>query len=385
MKRVVVLGSTGSIGLSALRVAESLPDRLQVVGLSVQRNFRPLLQQAARLGVRHVAVSDPEQARDCAREAPAGTSVYAGVEGLETLARLPEADLVLCAVVGMAGLRPVLAALGAGKDVALATKEVLVAAGRIVTDAARSRGVRLLPVDSEHSAVFQCLQGREGHGAEVRRLILTASGGPFGLLPDVDLERVTVEEALAHPRWNMGKKVSIDSATMMNKGLEIMEACWLFGLPATSVDVVIHPESIVHSLVEFVDGSLLAQLGVPDMRLPIQYALTFPERVDGQLPALDVARLGTLRFQAPDERRFPCLALAREAARVGGTLPAVLNAANEVAVEKFLVRRIPFAGIWRLVEAVMARHTVCESPGLDELVAADAWGRRMAREQAQAG
>jgi len=397
MKRVVILGSTGSIGLSALRVAEALPSRVRVVGLAANRDYRRVLRQAARFGVRHVAVADPAAARRCAAEAGRGLRVYAGPEGMAELAALSGADVVLCAVVGMAGLKPVLAAIAAGADVALATKEVLVAAGRIVADACARRGVRILPVDSEHSAVLQCLNGHARTAAEteptparprrrgavgatgdIRRILLTASGGPFGALPKVNLHNVTVQETLKHPRWNMGRKVTVDSATLMNKGLEIMEAHWLFGVPLDRIGVVVHPESIVHSMVEFADGSLLAQLSVPDMRFAIQYALTYPVRLDGGLPALHLPAWGALHFSEPDERRFPCLSLAREAARQGGTLPAVLNAANEVAVRKYLDEQIRFPGIWRIVGRVMEKHRRVRDPGLEDVLAADAWARAAA-------
>jgi 1-deoxy-D-xylulose-5-phosphate reductoisomerase len=381
VKHVVILGSTGSIGRSALRVVESCPGRLQVCGLAVQGDADGVLEQAVRYGVRDVAVADPVQAARAAAAAPEGVRVHAGPEGVTALAALAEADVVLCAVVGTAGLRPVLTALEAGKDVALATKEVLVAAGALVTEAARASGGRLLPVDSEHSAIFQCL-GPASAGLYrtegVRRLILTASGGPFAGRPELDLSRVTLAEALAHPRWSMGPKISIDSATLMNKGLEVIEGHWLFGVPMDRIEVVIHPESIVHSMVEFADGSVLAQMSPPDMRYAIQYALLFPERVDSGLPSLDLVAMGGLSFRKPDEARFPCLGLARRAAAGGGTLPAVLNAANEVAVEKFLEKRIPFDGVWRVVERVMDRHSPVGAPDLEQILAADAWARREA-------
>ena len=378
MKRVVILGSTGSIGENALRVVDALPERLRVTGLAVQSDYRRMLEQAQAVGVEHVAVADEAAAERCRAEAPAGIMVHGGAGGVAELAALPDADVVLCAVVGMAGLLPVLAALGEGHDVALATKEVLVSAGGLVTQAAQRSGARLLPVDSEHSAIFQCLQGSaEGH-SDVRRIVLTASGGPFASRPAADFERVTIAEALDHPRWQMGRKVTIDSATLMNKGLEIMEAHWLFGVPLSQVDVVIHRESIVHSLVEFVDGSLLAQMGPPDMRFAIQYALTFPERLDGGLPRLDLAEAGALHFEAPDAARFPCLGLAREAGQRGGTFPAVMNAANEVAVERFLAGKIPFPGIWNTVQRVLAEHDGTDNPDLQAVVEADAWARRVA-------
>jgi 1-deoxy-D-xylulose-5-phosphate reductoisomerase len=376
-KRLVLLGSTGSIGESALRVVEALPGAFRVTGLAARFEYEKLLAQAVRFGVRDVAVADAEAARRCAAAAPSGVRVHAGEAGLERLAGEVEADIVLCSVVGMAGLKPVLAALRARRDVALATKEVLVAAGAIVTREAARGGARLLPVDSEHSALSQCLAGSRGVG-DVRRLILTASGGPFAANERIDFDTVTVKEALRHPSWNMGRKVTIDSATLMNKGLEVMEAHWLFGVPIERIEVVIHPESVVHSLVEYVDGSVLAQLSPPDMRYAIQYALTWPERRDGALPRLDLAAVGRLHFRSPDEARFPCLGLAREAALRGGTVPAALNAANEVAVAKFLEGRIRFSGIWKLVGHVTSRHPSVADPGLDDILAADAAARREA-------
>jgi len=383
MKNVVLLGSTGSIGESTLRVVETIPSVLRLAGLAANRNYRRVLEQAVRFKVEHVAIADCAMGELCRREAPAGVTVHVGRSGVEELAALEGADVVLCAVVGMAGLRPVMSAIQNGLDIALATKEVLVAAGGIVVEAAAASGVRLLPVDSEHSAIFQCLAGTNQASEQrlgVKRIVLTASGGPFASRPDIDLDEVTVEAALDHPRWDMGRKVTVDSATLMNKGLEIMEARWLFEVPIGEIDVVLHPESVVHSLVEFIDGSLIAQISVPDMRFAIQYALTYPERLDGGLPRLDLAKMGSLHFQEPDIGRFPCLGLAREAARRGATMPAVLNAANEVAVHGFLTGKIPFSGIWRLVEDVMNRHEVANDPDLDAVVAADAWARKVAGE-----
>lgn len=372
-KNLVILGSTGSIGESALRVVSAFPDRFRIIGLAAQTKAERLLEQARLFSVERVAVADLESARRAAHLAPAGLTVLSGPEGLDELAALTSADIVLVAVVGMAGLSPVLAALRQGTDVALATKEVLVAAGHKVIAASRASGARILPVDSEHSAIFQCLNGQ---GADrVRRIMLTASGGPFAHNPRIDLEKVTVAEALKHPRWNMGRKVTVDSATMMNKGLEIIEAHWLFGVPLDRIEVVIHPESIVHSMIEFQDGNVLAQLSVSDMRFAIQLALTWPERLDGGLPALDLARLGTLHFAAPDEARFPCLPLARAAARAGGTMPVILNAANEVAVQEFLNNKLSFPGIWRTVEQVLERHTALADPDLPDILAADRWAR----------
>jgi len=375
MKRVVILGSTGSIGESALRVAEQLPSELSVVGLAAEKNYERLLEQARRFNVSDVALADRAAAEACAASAPAGTRVHRGEDGVLELTGI-DCDLVLCAVVGIAGLGPTLAAVRRGIDVALATKEVLVAAGAIVTEAARKHGARLLPVDSEHSAMFQCID--PGGTQRVARILLTASGGPFARRKDMDFDKVTVREALAHPRWDMGRKVSVDSATLMNKGLEIMEARWLFGVDLERIEILVHPESIVHSMVEFVDGSVMAQLSVPDMRLAIQYALTYPERLDGGLPKLDLLSVGALHFEKPDRDRFPCLGLAVEAGRRGGTMPAVLNAANEVAVHLFLDGRIPFSGIWRTVQDVMEAHSPVSDPDLRAIVEADSWARRKA-------
>ncbi len=380
-KRVVVLGSTGSIGENALRVAAALPDRIEIVGLAARSNVDRLLEQARHLNVRNIAIADPSLAAACTASHPHGIAIHAGDTGVTRLAALPDADIVLCALVGMAGLRSVLAALEQGRNVALATKEVLVAAGKTVMDTATRHHARLLPVDSEHSAIFQCIDGHPS--SEIRRLILTASGGPFATRHDLDFDKVTAADALKHPRWNMGRKVTVDSATLMNKGLEIMEAHWLFGIPYDRIEVVIHPESIVHSMVEFVDGSVLAQLSPPDMRFAIQHALTYPDRVDGRLPALDLANMGPLHFHAPDLIRFPCLRLARQAAITGGSMPAVLNAANEIAVDRFLIGQLAFSGIWHTVEAVMNLHHVINEPTLDDIDRADHWARQEANRHCQ--
>jgi 1-deoxy-D-xylulose-5-phosphate reductoisomerase len=377
-RRVVILGCSGSIGENALRVAEALPEAIQVTGLAVKTNWRRALEAAIHMGVRDLAVEEATAARECAAAAPSGIRVLSGPEGLVELASMEKTDLVLCAVVGMAGFKPVLAAAERGVSIALATKEVLVGGGEIVTRACRRTGARLLPVDSEHSAIFQCLAGSTPD--EVRKLILTASGGPFAFRPEVNFDRVTREEALNHPRWRMGRKVTIDSATLMNKGLELIEARWLFDVPLERMDVVLHPESLVHSLVEFVDGSLLAQMGPTDMRFAIQYALTWPRRLNGGLNPLDLGKLGAVHFYEPQDARFPCLGLAREAGRAGGTLPAVMNAANEVAVNLFLEKKIPFSGIWRIIETVMARHVNKTELTLDDVLQADAWARRGAEE-----
>ena len=357
-------------------MVNAFPDRFQIIGLAVQHNVEQVLEQADKFNVKLIAVADRESARKYQQLVPSHIQILPGPEGVEELASLDEADMVVAAVVGIAGLKPVLSALQHGTDVALATKEAMVVAGGMVMQTCRETGASLFPVDSEHSAIFQCLDGRLGN--HVRKIILTASGGPFVNKPDVDFDKVTVSEALKHPRWNMGQKVSVDSATMMNKGLELMEAHWLFNIPLDNIDILVHPESIIHSMVEFIDGTMLAQLSVSDMRFAIQYALTYPERVDGMLPSLDMAALGSLHFSAPDENRFPCLALAHRAGTTGGTMPAVLNAVNEKAVQEFIKGNLPFSGIWRLVESVMDTHTVQSDPSLEDILAADIWAREQA-------
>lgn len=370
-RRVVLLGSTGSIGKSALRVGRELPDEIEWVGLAAGSSIEALALQARETGVRHVAISDAGRVAELRAALPEGVVIHSGPQGLIELATLAEADVVLVAIVGTAGLVPALAAIEAGKDLAVASKEILVMAGEVVTEAARRRGVRLLPVDSEHNAIFQCLDGHRGGVEEVSRLVLTASGGPFRSWPADALATVTPEQALRHPTWDMGPKITIDSATLFNKGLEMIEARWLFGIGMDKIDVVVHPQSIVHSMVEFVDGSVLAQLSRTDMGFPIQYALTWPRRVRGGLQPLDFRTLGKLEFEAPRDDVFPALQLARRAGVAGGTLPAVFNAANEVAVDAFRTGRIPFPGIWQCVAAVMDAHTVRESSTLEPVLAAD--------------
>ncbi|MBL7075875.1 MAG: 1-deoxy-D-xylulose-5-phosphate reductoisomerase [Kiritimatiellae bacterium] len=381
MKNVVVLGSTGSIGENALRVVQAIPDRLRIVGLAAQRNTDRLLEQAREHGVAHIAVSDTEAAERCASAVPEGVTLHAGPGGLVELATLAEADIVLCSVVGLAGLPPVLAAVEQGTDVALATKEVLVGAGQRVMQTCARTGARLLPVDSEHSGLFQCLAGHTARGAGVGRMILTASGGPFRNRPDVDFDHVSADEALAHPTWSMGPKVTIDSATLMNKGLELIEAHWFFGVPFSRLDVLVHPQSIVHAMIEFEDGNSVAHMTRPDMRFAIQYALTWPERCEGGLPPLNLAELDALTFEQPDRKRFPSLDLAVAAGEAGGTSTAVLNAANEVAVERFLAGEIRFSGIWKLVESSLSHHNRIDDPDLDAIMAADQWARKFAREE----
>jgi 1-deoxy-D-xylulose-5-phosphate reductoisomerase len=378
-KRVVLLGSTGSIGLSALKVARDLPDRMEIVGLAANRQADVLLEQAREFKPKAVALYQDGLLDGLKRGLPSGTKCFSGAQGLVDLVTQVEADMVLVAIVGTAGLAPALAAVELGRDLAVASKEILVMAGQVVMPAVDRKGVRLLPVDSEHNAIFQCLVGEEAK--HIRRLILTASGGPFRKTAAEDLEKVTLAQALKHPTWKMGQKITIDSATLFNKGLEMIEARWLFHVPMAQVDVVVHPQSIVHSLVEFVDGSQLAQLSHSDMCFPIQYAVTFPDRLPNQLRPLNLAELGSLTFEAPDPVRFPALRLAREAGTTGGTLPAVLNAANEEAVQAFLDEKIAFPEIWRSVERTMKAHPVIANPGLDDIVRADGWARAEARRQ----
>lgn len=373
-RKVLILGSTGSIGTSALKVARDIPDRMEIVGLAAQRSVDALVKQVTETGVKQVAVTDPVAAKKARAALPPNVEIFDGASGLVEIVQQTDADIVLVAIVGTAGLAPALAAIELGKDLAVASKEILVMAGEAVMNAAKRKGVVVLPVDSEHNAIFQCLEGRDPE--HVSRLILTASGGPFRKVSAVELEHVTVEQALKHPTWSMGRKITIDSATMFNKGLEMIEARWLFGVPMSRVEVVVHPQSIIHSMVEFVDNSVLAQLSHSDMCFPIQYAVTWPDRVPNNLQPLDFAKLSSLNFEAPREDIFPALRLARHAGETGGTLPAVMNAANEVAVEAFLNQRITFPEIWRSVERVMERHAVTEHPTLEQIIEADAWARR---------
>ncbi|MEP7118938.1 MAG: 1-deoxy-D-xylulose-5-phosphate reductoisomerase [Acidobacteriota bacterium] len=374
MIRVAILGATGSIGTSALAVAATHPDRVRVVGLAAATNAAAL---AAAMAVhRPVAVSmATEAALHRLKLAAGGLPAVAGIgdEGLVAVATHPDVDLVLCASSGTAALEAVLAAIDAGKTIALANKEVLVMAGGLVMDRARAKGVAILPVDSEHNAIHQCLHGHRTQ--DVRRLILTASGGPFRGRTRASLAAVTPAEALKHPTWQMGPKITIDSATLMNKGLEVIEAHWLFGVSAAQIDVVVHPQSIVHSLVEFADGSMLAQLGMTDMRMPIQYAFSYPERWSASVPFLDLARAGTLEFEVPAWDEFPCLSLAFRALEADRSLPIVLNASNEVAVASFLAGELAFTAIPDVIAATMAAHTAAAVDTLPAVRAIDAWAR----------
>lgn len=381
-RSIVLLGATGSIGRSACRVAKDFPDRIRIAGMSGFLNMPRLAEEANELRPDILAVPDEESADALRAMLAYAPRIVIGEDGLCEMCRESGADMVLVAIVGTGGLRPTLAALEADKDIALASKEVLVVAGELVMAAASRRGRRIIPVDSEHNAIFQCLEGRAP--SHVRKLILTASGGPFRTWAPDKLRAVTREEALRHPTWRMGEKITVDSATLFNKGLEMIEARWLFGVGIDRVDVVIHPQSIVHSMVEFIDGSVLAQMSHSDMRFPIQYAFTWPDRLAGSLPPLEFAKLGRLDFEEPRVDVFPALDLARQAAERGGAMPAVLNAANEVAVAEFLASRIAFPRIWETVASVLDRTPDKETGDLEGLLEADRAARELARRIAAA-
>jgi 1-deoxy-D-xylulose-5-phosphate reductoisomerase len=371
VKRLAVLGSTGSIGQQTLDVVRALPERFRVIGLAAGKNIDLLAEQVDEFKPEFISYLsvDNRDKQVHARLSDAGCEFLS----LEDIAGHPDVDMVVMATSGTAGLRPTLAAVRAGKNIALANKESLVAAGEIITGEAKESGARILPIDSEHSAIWQCLNGEE---QEARRIILTASGGPFRDYSTTQMREVTVEQALKHPSWQMGRKVTVDSATLMNKGLEVIEAHWLFNMPIDNITVLIHPQSIIHSMVEFIDGSVKAQLSYPDMRLPIQYALSYPERLaNPRLPRLDWSNLGSLTFDQPDPDKFPCLRLAIEAGKEGGTCPAVLGAADEVAVELFLSERIRFVDMAHIVERVLEQHQKVAHPSLEEIIVADAWAR----------
>jgi len=385
MKRLAILGSTGSIGRNALAVAAAHPEEFRVVGLAAGKNLAVLAEQVRAVGPARVSVQDEEAARELKALLKGETSVeiLAGSEGAVAVAADVNADLVVSAMVGAVGLEPTMAAIEAGKTVALANKETLVAAGSLVMAAVAKNGAALIPVDSEHSAIFQALEGQRRE--DVRRLWLTASGGPFRTWPRERLAGATPEQALKHPNWSMGAKITIDSATMMNKALEVIEAGVLFGLPVSRIEVWIHPQSIIHSLVEFVDGSVLAQLGWPDMKLPIAYALTYPRRLPLNAEPLDLGKVASLTFERPDLERFPSLRLGYEAGEIGGTMPAVLNAANEVAVAAFLEGRLDFPGIPRVVAGAMAAHTPEGLTSLGQVLEVNRWAREAAWELVRGG
>jgi 1-deoxy-D-xylulose-5-phosphate reductoisomerase len=378
-RRIAILGSTGSVGVQALDLIARFPDRFEVVALAAGRNSELLARQTVAHRPALVAIQDESRCDELQPAArAAGAVVMAGADGVDAVAAHPEADIVLSAIVGAAGLRPTQHALAAGRTVALANKESLVMAGALMRRTAEQAGAELIPVDSEHSALHQCLRGESID--EVRRLILTASGGPFRTTPLEQLSSVTPEQALKHPVWDMGRKISIDSATLINKGLEVIEAHWLFGLPPERIDVVLHPQSYVHSMVEMIDGAIICQMGVPDMRGPIQYALGYPRRFAGPVPSLDVGAEGSLEFAPVDRARFPGLDLAYAALAAGGTAPAVLNGANEVAVQAFLDGRIGYLGIPRLVQEVLERHRPHQVESIEDVMRSDRWSRRAAEE-----
>lgn len=379
VKKLVLLGSTGSIGTSTLKVAREIPERMEIVGLAAANSVEALADQVRETGVKHVGIYNAEKEAELRASIPDDVVVHVGLEGLIELARLEGADMVLVAIVGIAGLHPAFAAIDAGKDLAVASKEILVMAGELVMRAAREKGVKILPVDSEHNAIFQCLEGHESvRNKEISRLILTASGGPFRTMDAGLLEDVKLEQALKHPTWEMGRKITIDSATLFNKGLEMIEARWLFDVEMDRVDVIVHPQSIVHSMVEYVDGSVLAQLSTTDMCFPIQYAVTYPERMANGLKPLNFVELGKLEFEAPRRDAFPAIDLAVRAGTEGGTLPAVLNAANEIAVDAFVDGKIGFTDIWRVVEQTMDAHVWNAGETLEALIAADENARELA-------
>ena len=382
MKRLSILGSTGSVGRNVLRVVNQFPERFSIAAIAGGRNVGLLAEQVMDFGPEVAVVLDEDLARQLKEMLRGGGNVEIlhGLNGYRVAATLSSADLVVSAIVGSAGLLPTMAAIEAGKPVALANKESLVMAGELVMCTARKKGVSIIPVDSEHSAIFQCLAGHRRQDLE--RIVLTASGGPFLDKSAEDLEAVTPETALCHPTWKMGPKITIDSSTLMNKGLEVIEAKWLFDVPLELIQVVIHPESVIHSMVVYRDGSVIAQLGLPDMRIPIAYALSHPERLPLGLPQPDFVDIGSLTFREPDLVRFPCLALAFEACRIGKTMPAVLSAANEVAVYAFLNSRIGLRRIWEVVQEVMSRHKTVSNPGLSDILAAAAWARSTAEEVA---
>ena len=376
MKKISILGSTGSIGISALDVIGKNPEKFKIVALAAGQNILLMKKQIEKFNPEIVAVRNKENALKLRQSISLKNKVrvFYGEEGFREVASIKDADIVVSAISGFAGLLPTIAAIEAGKDIALANKETMVVAGEIVTQKAKKKGVDIIPVDSEHSAIFQCLQG---HGKEnLRRIILTASGGPFLNYTRNQLKEVTLKQALKHPNWKMGKRITIDSASMMNKGLEIIEARWLFGVGIESIDVLIHPQSIVHSMVEFIDGSLLAQLGVPDMKVPIALSLTYPDRISNDLPFLNLPREANLEFHKPDMKKFPCLELAYTAGLNGGTFPAVLNAADEIAVSSFIGGEIGFTDIPKVIRKILTGHRSISRPSLEDILQTDLWARR---------
>lgn len=378
MRKIAILGSTGSVGRAALRVARHLKDEIKVVALAAKSNLDLLEEQAREFEPELIAIGDEANALEFKRRFSGEVPIVAEEEGLCAAASIASADLTLLAMSGIAGLKPAIAAMKSGKEIGLANKELLVCAGEFFMQCAEKYGALIIPVDSEHSALFQCLQGQRKES--VRRLILTASGGPFLNRSEEELSLVTLEEALMHPNWSMGQKITIDSSTLMNKGFEMIEAHWLFGLPPSAIEVVVHPQSVIHSLVEFCDGAMLAQMSQPDMALPIQFALTYPRRSRGMLPPFDFSKYSQLTFQAPDRKRFPCLALAEEAIRRGKSFPCVLNAANDILVSRFLKKEIAWVDLGRKLEKLISSHSGCDVITLEAILAVDQEIRGKARD-----
>lgn len=377
MKNIVILGSTGSIGRNTIKVVQNLKGMFKVFGIAANSNIEQLAIQAKELGCKKVVCGDLHF-KALRKLLPNSYEVSCGLQGMTEIVTAPDVDIVLCAVVGTSALFPVLEAIKAGKDIAIASKEILVMAGELVMQEATKRKVKMIPVDSEHSAIFQCLEGKKH--SDVSKIILTASGGAFLHATQKQINNATVKEALKHPTWNMGKKVTIDSASLMNKALEIIEARWLFNISADKIDVVVHPQSIIHSMVEFIDGTILAQMSITDMKFPIQYALTYPEKFTGQLQSLNLSEVSNLTFERPDRKRFPSLDFAYWALNDGGTLSTVMNAANEIAVEEFIKEKIKFGDIWQIIEKVMNAHHTIVHPSLDEIIAADLWAKDKAKD-----
>jgi len=378
MKKIAILGSTGSIGLTSLKVIEAHPEEYQVIALVAGKNLDLLEKQIRKFHPKGAALLEPNLAEELKGRLGrnSGTEIYSGREGVNRLAAMEEVDTVISAMAGASGLIPTFAAIQAGKNIALANKETIVMAGPLVMDEGRKRGVSIIPIDSEHSAILQSLQGHQKE--DLRRVILTASGGPFLDLPYEEMKRVSPEQALRHPNWNMGPKVTIDSATLMNKGLETIEALWLFDLKIEQISVIVHPQSIVHSMVEYKDGSIIAQLGIPDMLTPISYALSYPQHLGTPLPFLNLEEIGSLSFRKPDPKKFRCLDLARSAAETGGSMPAVLNGANEIAVDLFLKRKMDFFRIPDVIERTMGAHKTFRIDGIESVMEADRWARQKA-------
>lgn len=374
MKKVTLLGSTGSVGQNTLKVIESNPDRLELFAIAANSNIELLAEQAHKFKCKYV-VCNRKYKKELSAKLPSSTKLLTDVEGMIEISTKKETDIVLCSVVGTAGLKPLLEAIKAKKDVALASKEILVMAGEIVMNEVRKNGVKMLPVDSEHNAIFQCLEGRKE--TDVSKIILTASGGAFRNNTIQEMNNASYKDALAHPTWNMGPKITLDSATLMNKALEIVEAHWLFAVPAEKIDVVIHPQSIIHSMVEFIDGTILAQMSVTDMKFPIQYALLYPEKRAG-LGTLSLPKIGNLTFEIPDRKKYPSLDFAYESIQKGGTMAAVMNAANEVAVEKFRENLIKIPEIWDIIKKTMSAHKTIKHPTLEQIIEADSWARAKA-------